>query len=304
MTTAADVLDVARSYLGVHEDPPHSNRTVIGEKFGWNGVAWCAESVTVWQHEAGNGGFVGSASCSVLVGRYQDGTNGTWETDPRPGDQGFLGSHGQDHTFLVEINNGDGTVVTIEGNWRDQVMRVNRSIGSIYGFGRPGYVGAVAGQVSATGGRPVLRQGSKGEAVKAWQQCVGATADGDFGPATAQATRDFQVKLGITVDGEVGPETYAAMDRVLAFLAAQGPAAPAAPDYPAFPGEVARGSSGDAVAQVQQRLADRGWNISVDGDFGAKTDKVVRAFQAQKGLDVDGIVGPATWESMWTSPIT
>lgn len=295
MTTAADVLDVARSYLGVAEDPPHSNRTIIGEKYGWNGVAWCAESVTVWQHEAGNSSFQGSASCSVLVARYQDGTNGTWVADPEAGDEGFLGSRGQDHTFLVEYNHGDGTITTIEGNWRDQVMRVQRSISSIFGFGRPGYVG---GAISATNGRPVLRQGSRGEAVKAWQQCVGAVADGDFGPATAQATKDFQAKLGITVDGEVGPETYAAMDRVLAYLAAQGPAS----DVPAFPGETSRGSTGDAVRQVQQRLKDRGWKITVDGDFGAKTDAIVRKFQSEKGLDVDGVVGPNTWNALWTTP--
>src|SRR4051812_17764387 len=115
MTSSADVLNVARSYLGVAENPAHSNRTIIGEKFGWNGVAWCAESVTVWQHEAGNSAFNGSASCSVLVGRYRDGSNGTWGVDPEPGDEGFLGSSGGDHTFLIESNNGNGTVTTIEG---------------------------------------------------------------------------------------------------------------------------------------------------------------------------------------------
>lgn len=34
--------------------------------------------------------------------------------------------------------------------------------------------------------------------------------------------------------------------------------------------------------------------ISVDGNFGGKTEKSVIAFQKAKGLDPDGIVGPDT----------
>lgn len=311
MTTAADVLNVARSYLGVTEDPPHSNQTIIGEKFGWNGVAWCAESVTVWQHEAGNSAFDGSASCSVLVGRYQDGTNGTWGVDPDSGDEGFLGSNGGDHTFIVEQNTGDGWITTIEGNWGDKVCRVRRSINSVHGFGRPNYDGA--GQPtpppSQTGGRPVLRQGSKGQSVTEWQKLMAGFAppcgvDGDFGPETVAATKKFQTDQHMTADGEVGPETYAAMDRVLAWCAAQGQAPAPDPGVPAFPGETQRGSTGDAVRQVQQRLKDRGWKVTVDGDFGAKTESAVRKYQSEKGLAVDGVVGPDTWNSLWTTPTT
>jgi peptidoglycan hydrolase-like protein with peptidoglycan-binding domain len=30
----------------------------------------------------------------------------------------------------------------------------------------------------------------------------------------------------------------------------------------------------------------------------------VRAFQAEKGLTVDGLVGLGTWNAAWTAPVT
>lgn len=82
------------------------------------------------------------------------------------------------------------------------------------------------------------------------------------------------------------------------------PPPPPPPGVPAFPGYCSLGSTGTAVRASQQRLADRGWNIAVDGVFGAGTDRVVRAYQAEKSLEVDGVVGPKTWQSLWTSPVT
>ena len=55
------------------------------------------------------------------------------------------------------------------------------------------------------------------------------------------------------------------------------------------------GSSGPDVKALQQKLLDLGFNPNgVDGNFGAGTDRAVRAFQQAKGLGVDGKVGPGT----------
>lgn len=82
------------------------------------------------------------------------------------------------------------------------------------------------------------------------------------------------------------------------------PRKPASISVPAFPGYCRRGSYGNAVIQVQKRMRARGWTISVDGAYGPQTESVIRAFQQEKGIGNDGIVGPITWRKMWTAKIT
>ncbi|WP_026124121.1 peptidoglycan recognition protein family protein [Nocardiopsis baichengensis] len=54
----------------------------------------------------------------------------------------------------------------------------------------------------------------------------------------------------------------------------------------------------------QRRMAERGWSIAADGLYGSRTAGVARAFQAEKGLSVDGLIGPRTWSAAWTEPVT
>lgn len=55
-----------------------------------------------------------------------------------------------------------------------------------------------------------LRVGSTGDDVAKWQGIIGVTADGKFGPATENATKDWQRKHKLASDGVVGPATWAA----------------------------------------------------------------------------------------------
>ena len=59
-----------------------------------------------------------------------------------------------------------------------------------------------------------------------------------------------------------------------------------------------RGSKGAAVRRLQSGLRETfpayAGRLSVDGDFGPATERVVREFQTRSGLRADGVVGPAT----------
>jgi peptidoglycan hydrolase-like protein with peptidoglycan-binding domain len=54
----------------------------------------------------------------------------------------------------------------------------------------------------------------------------------------------------------------------------------------------------------QTQMSHRGWTITADGRYGDESAAVARGFQADKGLTVDGRVGPVTWAASWTAPVT
>lgn len=68
-----------------------------------------------------------------------------------------------------------------------------------------------------------------------------------------------------------------------------GAVPPRTPISAATTATLRRGSTGDAVKQMQQKLG-----IPADGDFGPGTEAAVRKWQAENGLAADGIVGPKT----------
>jgi hypothetical protein len=57
----------------------------------------------------------------------------------------------------------------------------------------------------------LLKKGSRGENVKILQEFLRVTIDGDFGPGTERAVKEWQTNNGLIVDGIVGPKTWNAM---------------------------------------------------------------------------------------------
>jgi peptidoglycan hydrolase-like protein with peptidoglycan-binding domain len=58
------------------------------------------------------------------------------------------------------------------------------------------------------------------------------------------------------------------------------------------------------VRTWQTQMHKRGWSIDADQIYGPQSEKVCRSFQSEKGLGVDGLVGPQTWSKSWTAPVT
>jgi peptidoglycan hydrolase-like protein with peptidoglycan-binding domain len=69
-----------------------------------------------------------------------------------------------------------------------------------------------------------------------------------------------------------------------------------------LPAHLARGEQGPAVKRLQQLLDKRGISPGpLDGLFGPKTERAVRAFQRRAGLEVDGVVGEKTWTKLFAA---
>lgn len=106
---------------------------------------------------------------------------------------------------------------------------------------------------------------------------------GSFGDQTRTAVQYLQCLAFLKVDGIVG-------DRTWAYLCEGSASMPV----------LRKGASGSLVGKVQQALKDGDfYKAAVDGDFGAKTETAVKAFQAARlGLGVDGVIGAKTWTEL------
>ena len=174
------------------------------------------------------------AGCLYSAGYYKNA--GRWTQKAAPGEQIFFIS-GSDvyHTGIVEEVTGS-QVITIEGNSGDQVARRTYGLNDsrIYGYGIPRWSYATSQNASTTPtttpssqtSNTILRQGSRGPAVKTLQEnliklgydCGTAGADGDFGPATFNAVKQFQKDNNLFVDGQVGAMTQAMITNKLKSL--------------------------------------------------------------------------------------
>lgn len=63
-----------------------------------------------------------------------------------------------------------------------------------------------------------------------------------------------------------------------------------------------RGSTGDAVTNVQRLLVSKGYPLALDGDFGAATEVAVKHLQVFAALAPDGVVGAKTWAALEDQP--
>ncbi|MBQ7016488.1 MAG: peptidoglycan-binding protein [Firmicutes bacterium] len=131
---------------------------------------------------------------------------------------------------------------------------------------------ALLGTTSAGGSDDLpLSTGSSGKKVLYLQYaltilCIDPNGfDGNFGPGTESAVREYQTESGLAVTGIVDVETWMSIS--------------------------------DKISIIQQALVNHGYDTGgVDGVAGDGTYSAVLAFQTDNGLDADGMVGPYTRE--------
>lgn len=226
--TAASVLDVLASRLGMGEECGVN----CNEITRWYGLddAWCAMTVSYALFFGGfnNGsgridvpGIVtttskGWAVVSDIVDDFSRA--GRWDESPRAGD--IFTVRNQYHTGLVWEVSGN-QIWTLEGNWGDALVSVERSVAECDGFAHPPY-GSNGNYPPEWPGRYLQLEDPymEGPDVRTWQRQMAARAwridvDGFFGPQTSGVCVAFQQEQRLEADGIVGPVTWNAAWRPL-----------------------------------------------------------------------------------------
>ena len=114
-------------------------------------------------------------------------------------------------------------------------------------------------------GGTVLRPGASGPDIALVQRWLGGlNVDGRYGTSTETAVRRFQREQGLKIDGHVGRDTR-----------------------------------GATVKSAQQKLKTLVPELTTDGRYGASTREAVLAWQVVHDLKPDGVLGRATWNSLY-----
>ena len=193
-----------------------------------------------------------------------------------------------------------GTKMNCESNESDHEMGywmiTSKKIASLVCF-------LTIASVSVVGA--TFHPGDRGDQIAAIQNALvrngsDIAVDGDYGTGTQEAVKAFQERHGLDVDGIVGAQTYEALmgaampENVSSHFIEKKAIKNKGKENLMFPLVTAD----NAISVVQQALANKGYNLDVDGVFGVGTEQAVRKFQADNGLDVDGVVGKATFYAL------
>jgi peptidoglycan hydrolase-like protein with peptidoglycan-binding domain len=155
-------------------------------------------------------------------------------------------------------------------------------------------------------GDRTLRVGTNGPDVKELQKALrkaGFTvrADGQFGASTKSAVRRFQSATSLTPSGTAGRKTVAALQQAVRGTGAEAsggfdPENPSTAASHKSLGDrvpIKRGMSGHDIRVLQDFLRRAGFKATIDGQFGAGTEKAVKAFETAQARNVDGTMDAA-----------
>lgn len=214
MTTATDVLNVARAEIGYSRwaDPQAGTKygrdyaTRHGAYFGASGVPYCAMFVTWVMRQAGTepvGGDFAYTPYGLKAGRAAGREVSKYQA--APGDYVFFDWAGDgvvDHVGIVEANNG-AYLTTIEGNTSSGVQGSQSNGGGVYrrtrGFGtitaciRPDYTAAA--QATTTVDEAKIDGYLGPDSITTWQRVMGTTPDGTISTPESALVLAVQKRL-------------------------------------------------------------------------------------------------------------
>ena len=306
--TRERIVLIGNCYLGYREG--RNNDNIFGDWYGIPNQPWCAMFVSYCMNKAGVLPNVVKkfASCSIGWNWFKSkGQTRNRGYIPQKGDIIFFDwnpekGDGIDHVGIVNNVNGE-YIYTLEGNHDDQVNIYKYHINDarIYGYAVPDYTGEEIIENNPSESytnKPLVYKGKTGETVKYIQNklinkgyFLGRTgADGIFGFQTEKAVRQFQIDSNLSADGIIGPLTWEKLEDQTIVISSS------------YPGNIiGMGARGDNVLKIQRELIRRGYNVpgGADGQYGSGCRETVKKFQGDNGLEIDGVVGKRTWDTLF-----
>ena len=306
--TRERIVLIGNCYLGYREG--RNNDNIFGDWYGIPNQPWCAMFVSYCMNKAGVLPNVVKkfASCSIGWNWFKSkGQTRNRGYIPQKGDIIFFDwnpekGDGIDHVGIVNNVNGE-YIYALEGNHDDQVNIYKYHINDarIYGYAVPDYTGEEVVENNPSESytnKPLVYKGKTGETVKYIQNkliikgyFVGRTgADGIFGFQTEKAVRQFQIDNSLSADGIIGPLTWEKLEDSTIVISSS------------YPGSIiGMGARGDNVVKIQKELIRRGYNVpgGTDGQYGSGCREIVKKFQSDSGLEIDGVVGKRTWDTLF-----
>lgn len=306
--TRERIVLIGSCFLGYREG--RNNDNIFGDWYGIPNQPWCAMFVSYCMNKAGVLPNVVKkfASCSIGWKWFRSkGQTRNRGYIPQKGDIIFFDwepekGDGIDHVGIVNNVNGE-YIYTLEGNHDDQVNIYKYHINDarIYGYAVPGYTGEEIIENNPSESytnKPLVYKGKTGETVKYIQNklinkgyFLGRTgADGIFGFQTEKAVRQFQIDSNLSADGIIGPLTWEKLEDPTIVISSS------------YPGSIiGMGARGENVVKIQRELIRRGYNVpgGADGQYGSGCREIVKKFQSDSGLEIDGVVGKRTWDALF-----
>ena len=224
---ASDVINKALAEVGIKEYPPNSNNVKYNTLFYGREVhdgdrpnakyPWCC-TFAWWILSSCGIPVPKTALCTTMADFFK--RTRSWFSTPQPGDLVFFkfktNNRWTNHVGIVVDVKGK-EITTVEGNTSinsddngGAVMKRKRS-SNIVGYGRPQYDDELNLDL-----KPVLRRGSKGNYVRAWQEylktcgisCGKGGSDGIYGNDTEKAVKEYQKLKGLPVTGVIDQDDW------------------------------------------------------------------------------------------------